>query len=833
MCPLPPFRSALCGLAFLAVSAAFATSEEFTIEYLPLANKGIPGASIRPERTDFKPARPRPEVRFLSHAPFPGKKGSVARERVEVMLPGTAGMAAFGFPFAEGALFDLDKIRILDAFGKELPLQAHALALWPDGSVKSAYLQFSADSLEKITVEFGHEVTRSAAANSPLSINEDKDAIRVSTGVIKVVVGRNGFIPLREVFLTTPKRKLIAKGSGLEWRDENGVILSSAFAAPESVRVERQGPLDAVIRAEGKFRAKGEQKQMLRYIARLRFLADSGRVDLGLTFVNDALENEFTDTRSLGFSLDFPDSAGWKAATDTGGTSVFQWDEKAPRSAGWVKIETGGNRVQLAVRDFWQRWPKGIETSPGRLDIHFLPPQPEGYGKDFPDHLRFPFVEGHYRLKWGMAFTERLSFDFRPAQDAQVFSAEINDPLPAVLPPAYVAGTRVFGALPKDGDSENARRYSAFMERVMPLHLEQHEENREYGFLNFGDWFGERGRNWGNNEYDRSHGFFSHFLATGRPVFFSEALAAARHQADVDIVHAYPDPYYVGANPQHSIGHTGISYQRVNPKTWTYRYDGATGAGNGHTWADGMADAWLLTGDPVVMESLLALGEHIRWAFVPGFAKLGALERTAGWSIQAALAAFRATSDPEYLKAAAAIVATTLATRDPASGLWPHELPLGHSRGRPGVVGNSVYNMGILLTALSKYHEATGDPRIPPVLGDISEWLLKAWDEEGRGWPYSATLDGKNFLGKLNSELNPLIYPGLAYAGAVTGNREFLRVAQAAFERSYLPGEDFPKGPLSKAYSFSIHSADFGIAHLDGAAPANFSTQNQETKANP
>ncbi|MGI6610676.1 MAG: hypothetical protein ACOX4G_09230 [Limnochordia bacterium] len=104
-------------------------------------------------------------------------------------------------------------------------------------------------------------------------------------------------------------------------------------------------------------------------------------------------------------------------------------------------------------------------------------------------------------------------------------------------------------------------------------HIGKKTSAREFGYLNYGDWFGERGRNWGNNEYDLAHGFFMEFVRTGDRRYYRLALAAARHQADVDIIHAYPDPTYVGANAEHSVGHTGAWSQHLPHATWSKAFD--------------------------------------------------------------------------------------------------------------------------------------------------------------------------------------------------------------------------------------------------------------------
>lgn len=83
---------------------------------------------------------------------------------------------------------------------------------------------------------------------------------------------------------------------------------------------------------------------------------------------------------------------------------------------------------------------------------------------------------------------------------------------------------------------------------------------RAYGMLNFGDWWGERGRNWGNIEYDTQHIFSLHALRSGDLDFFYRGREAARHNRDVDTIWYSDDPNRIGCVYAHCIGHTGDYY---------------------------------------------------------------------------------------------------------------------------------------------------------------------------------------------------------------------------------------------------------------------------------
>lgn len=836
-------KSFFCYLCLLGAANLIASEKE-------LSDKGISRDQVMRDVKPFSPPRARPDVRYFENGPSPENSGNEdfksakvkLLERADTMRP--EAQVSFGFPFPQGALFDLKKIRLKHEGGKMFPADVAGLSLWPDGSIKSALIsfseKFSPSESKDIRVEFGNKVSpQTDPVASPLQVEEDEETIKISTGKLTVIVEKKIFVPFLKVL--SANGSLIATSTGVELRDENGELFSTALSKPERVSLERKGAHESVIRVEGRFGNK-EGGHFMKYVTRLRFFSGSSRVDMIHTQINDELAHEFSDFSSLSLTFEFPRDESWTSTIDLGqkfeatpeftffqkdeNTSIIQRGASAPetlkaRPSGAVTLKTQNGPVQAGVAQIWQRWPKGIRVAPGKLSISLLPELTSEFTDGLPWYLTYSFVDNRHRLKWGMAFTERLGFDFQAAENRSALAAELNTPILAILDSQYLASTKALGALGTP-DWEGSRLWDAYMRDSLKLHHQQRDLQREYGALNFGDWYGERGRNWGNNEYDRAHGFFTHFARTGDAAFFDDALSAARHQADSDIVHAYPDPYYVGANPQHSIGHTGISYQRVKP-IWSYQYDVATSAGNGHTWADGMADSWILTGDPVIMESLLALGEHIAWAFAPSYHKLtytGAHERNAGWSMLAALAAYRATSDPDYLDAAKKIASVSLREWNPREG-WAHELPAQHADFQNKIRGNSLFNVGILLHGLSRYHAETQDPMALECLDKASEWIVKAWNPETLSWPYSASVEGKA-LSPDTQNLNPLIYPGLTYAGLILENKRYLEVALQALLATFPPGAADSR---AKEYSIKANATAETLALLAQASSRGLITR--------
>ena len=45
---------------------------------------------------------------------------------------------------------------------------------------------------------------------------------------------------------------------------------------------------------------------------------------------------------------------------------------------GWAEVDARGGTVAVALRDFWQQWPKSLEASPEGLSIGLFPRFEEG-----------------------------------------------------------------------------------------------------------------------------------------------------------------------------------------------------------------------------------------------------------------------------------------------------------------------------------------------------------------------------------------------------------------------------------------------------------------------
>lgn len=765
--------------------------------------------------------RPRPAVPF-NITPFSNsqtEKGTGIKDRIPVTFAEEAGVereagVRFGFPLPQGAIFQKDGARFSDAEGQALPAQFTVTSRWPDGSIRWLLIESRIEVGAKETATAYVSVTDNTAKppkDSPLTLTQDDKTAQISTGAVTVTIDKTHFNLIANAADTSEKTIPAWKSDagGIALTAADGTVYTTSALPPDSFAVEESGPERITIRVDGRY-GDASGKALMRYTTRLTFRRASPVVEIAHTHINDDLSHEFTDIASLDLNLQAPKTitqvlANLTAPDDKGNRlvsgrelAVFQ---SSDRDSKWTidgQTKSGGRTsgswlasaedtsIGVAVLDFWERWPKGFTAGENRVCIGLLPKLPGAtFGDDLPYHLKFPFVSGNYRFKWGMSTTERLAIDLSGKIPRKELLAEIQSPLVAIVPASWYASTRALGDIPAPQGAQ-FELWDEFVSRSYEQHMDLARAQREYGFFNYGDWFGERKRNWGNNEYDLAHCFFQQFARTGNTDYFRLALRAARHQADVDIVHAYPDPRYVGANHQHSIGHTGVWEGPNRPKqaTWSHAYDEHTDGTNGHTWSDGMADAWCLTGDPRVAEAALELGEHLTWAIAPTFKSLGTHERSAGWSIKALMGLYRLRPDPDYLKAAGQIAAVAAKSQTlDLGGAWAHKLPPDHDPLQR--IGNCPFLIGILLTALAEYHEQSGDETTWKSLEAGTAWLQKAWDAPRASWPYSADAEGKPTSPFFPAHLNPLVVNAIAYVAERAGNRSDMDMVLKSLIRDF------------------------------------------------
>ena len=697
------------------------------VKYLGLAHKGLSPESCPADALWY--VKPRTAVSPTGFVSLPGKAEGRLDAPVELLEEDGISRNApvrFGLPLAEGAFHHLGGLTVTGPDGRSVPAQFSAIAFWPDRSVKTALVQFVAPLKARERSLWRVRSGSGPAKSSPLVCCVTAEGGSVDTGKVKVSVAR------KEKFVTVADHDSSGR---LILADEQG---NDQIFVPEKISVEESGSVRATLRLEGRC------GKSYRAVVRMGFVAGSPVISFDMRFINDLLDHEFTDITSL--RLSFDNVPAREIVMDgVTGRDFFQYDDRQVRIDGKFSdrrlsgVGTAGN-IRFSLADFWKKYPKAVTAAGQGIDFELLPRQPdENFGAGLPWYLRYPFCEGKYRTKWGTAFSEKLRIDFSGTADLAA-----RDVVPAV-DRDYVASCRVFQGVPE----KDCKLFYLFDKRALEAFRKieaNRDEVREYGFLNWGDNFGERSVNWNNNEYDTARGLFLLFLRTGDRDVFRYAMAAARHQADVDIVHASLVKSVVGGQHQHGIGHNGPSWHHFRPKPWSYPHDANSTGLNGHTWSEGLLTAWCLAGDPFVMDSAQLMAAHFVNYIAPTYVNMRNNERSIGWALRAVMAFYRVTGEKKYLQAAKDMVDVALHEYCPAhGGAWPHPLKGQHAGGHKNAWGGCPFMVGVLLEGLRQYQLAARDPEVEEIIRQAARWLYKSYSPSDVGWPYGVSWDGKGY----------------------------------------------------------------------------------------
>lgn len=642
-----------------------------------------------------------------------------------------------GVPFPKGELFSPDRVRLLDAAGKEREMQVEPLARWEGGSIRWLLVELIAslprDLSGEFTLEFGRSVKR--VARKPTKQNSG----------------------IRDLWTDS-----------LSWKGGEGAGRSTKTPPIQ----EKLGALHQVY-AMGSRYSCGGGLTPFGYHARVHLYPD-----LPFVRIEHTLTVEDGDPMAYLKSL--------RLLFPRGGTVAEPVSALEPTSEKARGFVTSG-KAFLAVRNLAENWPKAIAGEGDRIAVDLFPElSPEQYinRKEPQEKLYYWFDNGFYKLRRGLHKTHEILY----ARDASGVPTESLaywfENLPVLTAsPEWACASGAAGPL-KPRDSGSSRVY----DRQVMEGFDRVEKARvtglEYGLLNFGDWYGERGRNWGNGEYDFAHGLWLEWLRSGDYRCFRRAEQAASHMGDIDVVHSDADSMNVGRMWAHALGHTGGYYP-----------DGAFGMewpftrgywDTGHTWTEGMLHLYLATGEKPFLDNALLVADQLAG---PGTAEFRmSTERQGGWPIIALVAAYEVTGDAYYLNGAKIAARVSMAAQDPKRGGWFYRI--GECKHDPPHVGGKTFMSGVLATGLSRLHrvlsaETEEDRRFRDgVKASIlkgCDWMLdEAWMEDYQGFFYAQCPE---FYSRACTAAPWMVSEALAYATRVSGDPKYADRAMRAMDK--------------------------------------------------
>lgn len=743
-------------------------------------------------------------------------------------VPRRAWPVTSGVPLAQGALTNASNVELLQPGGERVALQTQALARCPDGSVRwllrDLQTDLAAGEKRAFTLQTGGPAV--PASLSPL-VRTNSGGVTIQTGPLRMDLNRAVFDPFGAVWLDrnkdgrfTAEERMTGAGEGFLLRDARSRVLTSA-SAPADIVVEEAGPLRVCVRVTG--RHAGAEGELCSYVARIHAYRGQPLVRCDYTFIADHQDALMASIKEMSLSARLASGIGpatrhWLDGRLDGVGRVFQVDERGYRrdgepggvraagwAAGWAATAANAGGVALGLREFWQQWPKSLATAPGRVTLEICPEFPAGLydGKPLMEEVKlyYPLRGGLHTFKAGMAKTHEIWAVFfageAEASELGRFFQAAEAPLLAVCDPAYVCSTEAAGRFPP-ADAARYGGYDAWFERALAGHSKRRDQEREYGMLNYGDWFGERRVNWGNLEYDLAAGLFQQYLRTGRRAYFDRAAQAARHHVDVDVVHALnPDlknpwgtPPRVGEIWLHSVGHTGGYFTNAPLDVASY-YQTGHSANFGHYWLSGDLLYSYLTGDRRAREVALRVADTMAESAAR---KVGTHIRDIGWPTILLLAAYEATNDVRYLEAVGRNWESLKQSLDWQRG-WVVRLNSDHCLHPPGSTtaereskyqeqrceGNVPFMLGLTLSALARYHRHTGDPEVlRAITVGLDQMVRECWLEEEETFRYTACPLSGTWPGSIL-----LSVEAMAYEARLTGNAERRRVLREGFASTF------------------------------------------------
>lgn len=677
-----------------------------------------------------------------------------------------------GAPFAKGAAPEGARFSLNDEAGRPVVLQARTLATWLDGSARWVLLDFQSDpkpgSVERYTLSWG---------DPPRPVSHE---VPVETGTPEQPLARSGNVEV------VPRADALVRISG---RIDVAFIATDSegrqySARADSIRVETKGDTRSTLELAGSFRDSSGAR-WFGFRTWISVYAGLSRVLIEPLVVMDAekdliqrireLRLEFTPAKGVR-SAQIGGSPGWKGSPQRA-ARLFQIDDeqyalegasgKGSKAPGWAEFDDGDGAVAVALRDFWEQWPKSLEVDSKSLRIGLLPGfQVGAFDHMQPSYKHDYFFEGNCcRLRTGQARRWQVWLDLDG--NGEALAEHANAPLVAAIDPAWGVATGAWGEIQPAGAPAMAE-YDTWAANLFDSYCRCIAESRDYGAMNWGDWFGERTVNWGNHEYDTPRQMYIQFARTGDPKYFHWAFVTARHMSEVDVIHAFNEelkewfrssvgerkdyPFRPGMVHEHSVGHVGGFHPVEKIREWYLHFRiGDTDKpylcldpyNLGHIFAQGMVYHYFLTGDPWVKQTLETIGDNLarlvedRKLPFTGEAHMG---RVNGWTMLALAACYELGFGKRYLDAMKTLADDALSEQDPNCGGWLYPLPHGHCNCKTRKhIGEAGFIGSIRLNGLYRYHRLTGDERIPQAIKrGIDHMNADLWKDERGGWRYTS-----------------------------------------------------------------------------------------------
>lgn len=635
-----------------------------------------------------------------------------------------------GLPFPPGKVSDTAQFRLRTRQGVGIPAGKEVLARWPDDSIRWCLVNFIAPANgEDVLLSFKKD---NASPASRMKIKESDEGLDVDAGGLSFSMAPGRLLhDVRAAKQTVISDSTMLLYAGAE--RYNATVLATT--------VLEQSPLSCLVLAEGRLGgSEGDVASFKLYISTwagqpylactLR-IANDGAVPLPITDLTLALQlSEAAEKITLrggevlgDFQLE--QSSPTTRTLQQAGAAMLSLDPLPPFGAQW-------GRLSVAMPKMRERFPQGVARSADRLEVQLVhAPQA-------------PII-----LTPGEASSHELWFALGDAPLDSFANTVARRPVYAN--PAYFAATGAYGpahpvlGIPKY-DTQMAMHYRGKDWEAL---------GHRYGVRDFPDtpYFGTPGR-WNNNYYNRTHGAWAAWLATGDPEWHGRAVDVCRLILDVAIIHSeVPGKDWTGA--LHGPGDNHV------PGPWspTLRTRGL--------WLHHM-----LTGDPEAEQAYLGVADFV---VRTESHRVSPSVRDHAGPFDALVTAYDASRELILLDEGAKRVAWAWERMDRRRGVWPE------THGSMVYRGNVPWMVAQLAGPLYEWYLMTGDPEAAQLVVAMAESMIlenTPWDQPGAMSGYS-----HNPHFEISAAYDPLILPVLFAAYELSGETHILDAAKAQWQR--------------------------------------------------
>jgi hypothetical protein len=566
-----------------------------------------------------------------------------------------------GVPLPRGFAPERTSLALTATPGGQLPCDATTLDRWADGSSRWVLLAFRTDAASQV-----ESFTLQPAAGAPpepanpVRVTREGDAIVVETGALGATLGPGTGLPLRSV-----------RGVAWPWLDAEAsglaVTLPDGSRPPctvDTVSVELHGDVRAVVAARGRATLPGDRRLEVDW--RLEFWAGLPSMIVHLTVRNphraqhpdgywelgdpgsillksvefrlsswgpasagprlaycSAEPDQPQTTVPLPFEL-YQDSSGgenWRSRNHQnregrvpvrfrGYRRSDQPDREILRATPVVTLQTPAGPLSMALRHFWQNFPKAFEVDDHGITLGLWPKQ----------------WDDLHELQGGEQKTHTFAISFGDDGVTESPLHWFREPLVPTLDPQWVSETRAVPYL-MPAASAPLGAYESLVNAAIDgddTFERKREVVDEYGWRHFGDIWGDHEAVFPvdpatpqplishyNNQYDQVAGFCRQWLRSGDPRWWRQFVEGAPHVADIDVYHTDED------KSAYNHGLFWHTYHYVDAHRSTHRsyprVKGPNGGGpaNEQNYPAGLMLHYFLTGDTNSRDAAIGLARFV------------------------------------------------------------------------------------------------------------------------------------------------------------------------------------------------------------------------------